>query len=326
MMHSRRLAGQDVGAIGLGCMSFGGAYGATTEADSFACMARAVDLGVSYWDVAERYGDGLCEEVMGKFLRQSNAQVSIATKAGIMSKPTRHARNDEATLRAALEGSLRRLGREHVELFYIHRRDQALPIADVMGTLTRFIDEGKIGAIGFSEIAPSTLRQAHAIHPVAAIQSEYSLWTRQPELGMLQACAELGVAFVAFSPLGRGVFADRAPDPAEFPPGDFRTGTPRFSAPDFATNMALIDPFRAFCADRGWSTASVAIAWVLAQGDHILPIPGTRTAQNLNALAEGAAITLNADDMAEIARLMPVGFAHGERYSPAQWPNIENYC
>ena len=143
---------------------------------------------------------------------------------------------------------------------------------------------------------------------------------------MLQACAELGVAFVAFSPLGRGVFADRAPDPAEFPPGDFRTGTPRFSAPDFATNMALIDPFRAFCADRGWSTASVAIAWVLAQGHHILPIPGTRTAQNLNALAEGAAITLNADDMAEIVRLLPVGFAQGERYSPAQWPNIENYC
>lgn len=326
MKMTRNLAGAEVGAIGLGCMSFGGVYGATDEDASFACMARAVELGVTYWDVAERYGDGLCEEVMGRFLRKTNAAVSIATKAGIVSKPRRHARNDEATLRAGLEGSLRRLGREHVELFYVHRRDQAMPVEEVMGTLVRFIEEGKIGAIGLSEVAPSTLRRAHAVHPVAAVQSEYSLWTRQPEMGMLQTCAELGVAFVAFSPLGRGVFADRAPDPAAFPPGDFRLPNPRFIEPNFSANMAAIAPFRAFCAARGWSTAATSIAWVLARGEHILPIPGTRSAAHLAELAEAEDIALDAADLAEIARLLPVGFAHGERYAPAQWANVEQYC
>ena len=201
-----------------------------------------------------------------------------------------------------------------------------MPLEDTMGVLTKFIDEGKIGAIGLSEVAPSTLRRAQAVHPVAAVQSEYSLWTRQPELGMLQACAELGASFVAFSPLARGVLANVPPDPTRFHDSDFRKPQPRFNEPELSMNMAAIDGFRAFCRDRGWSTAATAIAWVLARGDHILPIPGTRTAENLAELAAADEITLSAEDMAEIERLLPIGFAHGERYSAAQWANVEHYC
>jgi aryl-alcohol dehydrogenase-like predicted oxidoreductase len=210
----RDLAGRSVGAVGLGCMSFGGIYGGTDEDESFACMAEALALGVDHWDVAEVYGNGQCESVIGRFLSQTRAEVSIATKAGIYAKPSRHFRNDAEALRRSLEGSLTRLGRDRVELFYVHRREAERPVEEVMETLVGFIEEGLIGGIGLSEIAPATLRRASTVHPVAAVQSEYSLWTRQPELGMLQACAELGTTFVAFSPVGRGIFADRFPDPS----------------------------------------------------------------------------------------------------------------
>jgi aryl-alcohol dehydrogenase-like predicted oxidoreductase len=209
----RDLAGRSVGAVGLGCMSFGGIYGGTDEDESFACLAEALALGVDHWDVAEVYGNGQCESVIGRFLSQTRAEVSIATKAGIYAKPSRHFRNDAEALRRSLEGSLTRLGRDRVELFYIHRREAERPVEEVMETLVGFIEEGLIGGIGLSEVAPATLRRASTVHPVAAVQSEYSLWTRQPELGMLQACAELGTTFVAFSPVGRGIFADRFPDP-----------------------------------------------------------------------------------------------------------------
>lgn len=325
-MKQRTIAGRRVGAIGLGCMSFAGFYGATSEAESLGCLAAAVDLGVDHFDTAERYGGGRSEEIIGTFLRETRADVSIATKGGIYTEPTRHFDNSETALRRSLEGSLRRLGVDHVALYYLHRREAARPVEAVMETLVRFVEEGKIGAIGLSEVAPATLRRAHAIHPIAAVQSEYSLWTRQPELGMLQACAELGVTFVAFSPLGRGVFADSFPDPAAFGNQDFRVGNPRFAEPAYGLNKAIIGPFQAFARARGWSTAAAALAWTLDQGEHILPIPGTRSAAHLQDLAKAAEITFSDADRAEIARLLPVGFAHGERYADAQTGGVENYC
>lgn len=325
MRLKRTLAGRSVGAVGLGCMSFGGIYGATDEEESFACLAEALALGVDHWDVAEIYGEGVSETVMGRFLAQHRADVSIATKAGIYQKPERHFRNDAEALRRSLEGSLKRLGRDRVELFYIHRREAARPVEEVMETLVGFIEEGLIGSIGLSEVSPATLRRAHAVHPVAAVQSEYSLWTRQPELGMLQACADLGVTFVAFSPLGRGVFADRFPDRDGFPPGDFRAANPRFSEPAYSANKAAIVPFQDWCRARGWSTATVATAWTLHQGDHVLPIPGTRSAAHMRELAQAAEISLTPGELAEIETILPQGFAHGARYSDAQWGGVEIY-
>ncbi len=325
-MMKRQIAGRAVGAVGLGCMSFGGMYGASDEETSRACLARALELGVDHWDVAEVYGAGACEAIIGRFLADHPADVSIATKAGIYRDKDRPWRNDASSLRASLEGSLKRLGRDTVELFYIHRREADVPIEAVMETLVGFIDEGMIGAIGFSEIAPASLRRAAKVHPVAAVQSEYSLWTRQPELGMLQACADLGTTFVAFSPVGRGILSDTAPVPAEFPERDIRRPMPRFQEPNFSANLEAIAPFRAFCAERGWATAAVAMAWTLTRGPHVLPIPGTRTAGHLEELAAGAHITLEPEDLAAIERLLPAGFAHGDRYAPQQYGAVERYC
>jgi len=322
----RLLNGAEVGAIGLGCMSFGGIYGATDEDESFACLDTALKLGVDHLDVAEVYGMGRCEEIIGAFLRQTGAAVTIATKAGIYPRPERHFRNDRDSLRQSLEGSLRRLGRDRVEVFYVHRREASRPVEEVAETLAGFIEEGLIGGYGLSEVAPSTIRRAHAVHPVDAVQSEYSLWTRLPELGVLQTCAELGITFVAFSPVGRGIFADRFPEREAFPEGDFRLANPRFAEPDYGRNRAAVAPFQSFCRARGWSTAAAAVAWTLDRGAHVLPIPGTRSADHLRDLCTAFDIRFTDEDRAEIDRLLPVGFAHGARYSDAQTAGVESYC
>ena len=325
-MKTRSLAGRNVGCVGFGAMSFAGFYGATTDEESQDCLAAAVDLGIDHWDVAEIYGMGHSEKMIGEFLKNSDADITLATKGGIYTKPTRHFSNAPDRIRASLEGSLKRLGRDSVELYYIHRREAERPVEEVVEFLVTLIEEGLIGSIGFSEISPATLRRAHAVHPVAAVQSEYSLWTRLPELGMIQACKDLGTAFVAFSPVARGTFGDAFPDPASFAPGDFRAGMPRFAEPNYTANKAAIQPFRDYCEARGWPVAGAAIAWTLDQGDHIIPIPGTRTAAHLRELAAGGEITFTDDDRAEIARLLPVGFAHGDRYSDKQIIGVERYC
>jgi len=324
----RRLGarGPEVGVIGLGCMSLGGVFGATTEAESHACLDAALAAGIDFLDTANLYGAGRSEEVIGTWLASRRPEVFIATKAAIVPGPPRVIRNDEAHLRAELDASLRRLGRERVELFYIHRRQAEVPVEEVAGTMARLIAEGKIGGWGLSEIAPATLRRAHAVCPVTAVQSEYSLWSRQPELGLIRACADLGVAFVPFSPLARGMLTDAPPDPAAFGPNDFRRSNPRFVAPNFAANVAIIDGFRAFARARGWTTAAVALAWVLDQGEHLFPIPGTRTAANLAQWRGAETIRLSDADRAEIDRLLPPGFAHGDRYGDSQTMAIERYC
>ncbi|MEP3346556.1 MAG: aldo/keto reductase [Litoreibacter sp.] len=328
-MKKRQLGkgGPLVGAVGLGCMSFAGFYGKTDIGTSHDTLDAAREFGVDFLDTALLYGMGKSEEVIGSYLKANpNHGFKIATKGGIETKPTRHFDNSEACLRRSLESSLTRLGVDYVDLYYIHRREQERPIEEVMQTLTKFIEEGKIGGIGFSEIAPTSLRRAHAVHPVMAVQSEYSLWTRQPEMGMIQTCAELNVAFVPFSPVARGMFADVLPEPETFAASDFRTVQPRFLGDNFTTNCAILERFQSFCATRGWSPAATAIAWTLDQGDHLIPIPGTRSREHLMQLVEGDAIEFTSEDRAEIERLLPIGWAHGDRYSDAQMVGVERYC
>jgi len=315
--------------IGLGCLNFGGFYGPSSEAQARETLSCAVDLGIEHFDTANIYGLGLSEEILGRFLSPAHDHIRIATKAGIWrdrEHGNRGFNNTPDYLREQLEGSLRRLKRERVDLFYIHRRDPSVEIEDVMHTLLELKKDGKIGGIGFSEISPASLRRAAAVGPVDAVQSEYSLWSRLPELGLLQTCRELGVAFVAYCPLGRGILTDNIPDPKAFAENDFRRNSPRFQEPNLAFNLARVAPFRDYAADHGAPAAAMAIAWCLAQDDNIIAIPGTRSARHLEECVSGARIPLTHEMKAEIERLLPVGWAHGDRYSKGQWNGPEGYC
>ncbi|MFK7879407.1 aldo/keto reductase [Roseobacter sp.] len=324
-----RQDGKKVSEVGLGCWSFGGSYGPTTEAEAHNTLSAALDFGVTFLDTANVYGMGVSETIIGTFLKGNAGRFTIATKAGIWRDPETGIRgfnNKPAYLRDQLEGSLSKLGLDHVDLFYMHRRDQDVPIEEVMETLLRFKTEGKIGGVGFSEISPASLRRAHAVGPVDAVQSEYSLWTRQPELGMIQTCAALGVAFVPFSPLGRGIFAPVPPDPSTFEPGHFRKDTPRFSEPNFSQNLQQIAGFKALAGDLGLSPITLALAWCLNQGDHLIPIPGTRSAAHLKDCVAASDVAMTPETMRAIEEILPVGWAHGDRYTHAQWIGIEGYC
>jgi len=318
--------GPSVSAIGLGCMSFGGIFGPTTLDESLACLDAAYEMGITFLDTANIYGMGVSESVIGQWLASRRPAVHIATKAAITGGADRRFDNSAGHLRAELEGSLRRLGVDHVALFYVHRREQERPVEEVVQTLQALIAEGKIGGYGLSEISPGTLRRAHAVHPCMAVQNEYSLWSRLPDPGLIATCADLGAAFVPFSPLGRGVFGRTNIDPAQLPPGDFRTSIPRFHAPDWALNLARINGFRAYAADRGVTVPALALAWVLDQGPHLIPIPGTRRADHLRDWAVAADMTLTDDDRAEIRRLLPAGWAYGDRYGVDQAMAVERYC
>jgi len=318
--------GPMVSAIGLGCMSFGGIFGPTDRDESLACLDAAWDHGITFYDVANIYGMGVCESIVGDWLASRGHRVHLATKAAIVSGPSRRFDNSASHLRAELDASLRRLRTDHVALFYIHRREESRPIEEVVQTLQDLITEGKIGGYGLSEIAPGTLRRAHAVHPCRAVQNEYSLWTRQPELGLIQTCADLNTAFVPFSPLARAALGRENLDPAALPPSDFRLTIPRFQNPDWSLNLIKINAFRAYAADRGLGTPALALAWILDQGPHLIPIPGTRTASHLSDWAKASEITLTPEDRAEIARILPVGWAHGDRYGLDQAVTVERYC
>jgi aryl-alcohol dehydrogenase-like predicted oxidoreductase len=330
-VQTRKLGkdGPEVGAIGLGCWSFAGAYGPTDRAESHRTLARALDLGITHLDTANVYGNGMSEEVIGAFIKDWPHRFKIATKGGIYRTPDTNERtfnNSPDHLRQALEASLSRLGVDHVDLYYIHRREPARPIEDVMETLVRLKEEGKIGGIGFSEISPTSLRRAHAVHPVMAVQSEYSLWTRQPDLGMLQTTKALGTTFVPFSPLGRGIFSTNAPVPDTFGAQDFRKNNPRFLEPNFSDNLETIQPFKTLANDLGTTAPALALAWVLARDDHLIPIPGTRSVAHLDELAAAAQLKLDTDLQAKIDAMLPPGFAYGHRYSEVQQVGVELYC
>jgi aryl-alcohol dehydrogenase-like predicted oxidoreductase len=326
-MLQRKLGrhGPEVSALGLGCLSFGGIFGPTTEADSLRTLDAAWDAGITLLDTANIYGKGVSETVIGTWLRSRPHRPHIATKAAFTDDPARRIDNRPDHLRAELEGSLRRLGVDHVTLFYAHRHDPQVPAEDLAGTMQRLAEEGKILGYGLSEIGPYTLERCHAVHPVMAVQNEYSLWTRTPELGLIQRCASLGVAFVPFAPLARGAFGTPMADPASFAPKEFRTRIPRFHAENWPHNRARLDAFHACARDRGITPAALALAWLLDRAPHILPIPGTRSADHLQAWAMAPEIDLTDHDREEIDRILPIGWAWGDRYDDLQAVTVERY-
>lgn len=326
-MKKRQLGafGPMVSAIGLGCLSFGGLFGATTREDSLACLDAAWDAGINFLDVANIYGNGRSEEVIGDWLATRPHRPFIATKASIVSGPNRRIDNSRAHLRSELEGSLKRMGVERVDLFYMHRHEQARPIEDVAETMAELVKEGKIGGYGLSEVAPYSLRRAHAVHPVSAVQNEYSLWTRQPELGLIQTCAELGVAFVPFSPLARGVFGEPMLDPAVHDLGPFRSQIPRLQPENWPKNRERVLMYRALAAEMGHNPAALALAWCLHRGEHLIPIPGTRTADHLKAWAGASEIRLSGSELAAIEKVLPVGWAYGDRYNDEMASSVERF-
>ena len=319
-----------VSAVGFGCMSFGGFYGPTSESETMRALARALELGVDFWDTANIYGEGLSETLIGKFLaedRSRRARITLATKFAIRRDPDgrRTFDNSPGHIRESLEGSLRRLRVDRIDLYYVHRVDRGIPIEETVGELAGYVQAGTIGAIGLSEVAPDTLRRASAVHPIAAVQSEYSLWTRNPELGLMQACAEAGAILVAFSPVGRGYFSGELQEVETFDERDFRRGNPRFQGVNWRRNRDRLEPFLELA--RAWSVkpATLAVAWTLAKAAHVVAIPGTRTAGHLEECAAAADFALDRARLAEIERILPVGFAAGERYSNGQWVGIEKY-
>ena len=334
-MKTRRLgaSGPLISAIGYGAMSFTDFYGTTDESQSHAVLATALDEGITHIDTSNVYGPHRSEAAIGSFLAKQGNQrhdlFSIATKAGITRDPDTGARvynNSAAHLESELDGSLARLGVDRVDLFYVHRRDAATPIEEVTETLAGLIKKGKIGGFGYSEIAPSSLRRAHAVHPVMAVQSEYSLAVRYPELGLVQTTAALGTALVAFSPVGRSLLTDKPHSPEKAAELPFLKVNPRFQEPNLSANIAATESFRRLAADMGTTAAALSIAWLLHQGEHVIPIPGTRSPEHLRQHCEGARLDLDDAALAAIDAALPVGWAHGDRYSAAQWDGPEKYC
>ncbi len=326
-MKQRHLGrnGPLVSALGLGCLSFGGTFGPTTEADSLSTLDAAWEAGITLLDTANKYGEGISETVIGKWLKATGHRPHIATKAAFTDDPARRIDNRPDYLRAELEGSLKRLGVDHVTLFYAHRHDPQIPAEDLAGTMQHFVQEGKTLGYGLCEIGPYTLERCHAVHPVMAVQNEYSLWTRTPELGLIQRCVQLGVAFVPFSPLARGVFGTPMADAANFAPGEFRARIPRFHPENWPHNRSILDVFHAMAKARGYTPAALALAWLLDRAPHILPIPGTRTPDHLRAWAMAPEIDLSDDDREEIDRILPIGWAWGDRYDDLQAQTVERY-
>lgn len=324
--------GRAIHPIGIGAMSFSNFYGTTNKAESHAILDAAMAAGITHIDTANVYGMGTSETVIGTYLKanpQARDHFCIATKGSITRNPDGPGNifdNSADHLQSELEASLKRLGVDAVDLFYVHRRDPAVPIEEVTETLAGLVKSGKAKSIGFSEIAPTSLRRAHEVHPVAAVQSEYSLSTRSPEMGLVQTCAELGVALVAFSPVGRSLLTDTPLSFEAVQELGFLVNNPRFMEPNYSANIKALVPFRELAEELGLSAAGLAIAWVLAQGDHVIPIPGTRSAAHFSELLQAADRQLSESELKAIETVLPIGWAHGDRYSAAQWNGPEKYC
>ncbi|ANL32421.1 aldo/keto reductase [Rhizobium phaseoli] len=324
-MKTRKL-GNDltVSAVGLGCMGMSFAYGASDEAESIRTLDRAVDLGVTFFDTAEVYGPFTNEILLGKALKPHRDRVVIATKfgfkidtsqtgaaaiAGVDSRPEH--------VRAVAEASLKRLGIETIDLLYQHRVDPNVPIEETVGVMAELVREGKVRALGLSEAGSATIRRAHAVHPIAALQSEYSLWTRDPEEDVLATCRELGIGFVPYSPLGRGFLTGAIRKADDLAADDFRRQVPRFQAENFDANAALVATLERLAAEKGVTAAQLALAWVLSQGDDIVPIPGARKLHHLEQNAAAADISLSAAELQQLGEAIPAAQVAGKRYSDA---------
>lgn len=307
--------GLEVSAVGLGCMGMSENYGPSHDAENLATLARALELGINFLDTADSYGPFRNEELIGRFLASRRERIVVATKFGFVRSADPDAPtidNSPAYVRSACEASLRRLGIDVIDIYYLHRIDPARPIEETVGTMADLVRAGKVRAIGLSEVSASTLRRAAAVHPIAALQSEYSLWARDAEREVLPACRELGICFVAFAPLGRGFLTGAVSNAAGLAPDDYRRQLPRFHGDAAEHNARLVARLRPIAAQQGCTAAQLAIAWLLAQG--VIPIPGTRRVQRLEENAAGAEIVLDAASLAAVDSVFPIGAAVGERY------------
>ena len=321
-MQQRQLgrSGLTVSAMGLGCMGMSEFYGDADENESVATILRALDLGITFLDTADMYGIGRNEELVGRAIRERRSEVTLATKFGIVRTAdprSREVSGKPAYVRQACEASLTRLGVETIDLYYQHRVDPNTPIEETVGAMSELVKEGKVRYLGLSEAKPETLRRACAVHPIAALQTEYSLWSRDPEDAILPTCRELGIGFVAYSPLGRGFLAGQIKTYDDFAPDDFRRVSPRFQGENFQKNLDLVAKIEAIAREKGCKPSQLALAWTLARGEDIVPIPGTKRRTYLEENAAALEVTLTMEDMARIETISPRGAAAGERYPEA---------
>jgi len=331
-MEQRKLGdnGKLSSAIGLGCMGMSEFYGESNDADSLLVLARALEVGVTHFDTADTYGFGRNEQLLGQFVahigKAQRDHIVLATKFGIVRAEGTYERridNSPAYIRQACEASLKRLGVERIDLYYCHRRDLSVPIEEVVSSMAALVAAGKVAAIGLSEVSPQTLRRAHAIHPIAAVQSEYSLWSREPEHPMLDTCAELGTTFVAYSPLGRSFLAGPV-NVDELASNDFRRSNPKFNGDAGVQNQLLVSELTEFASRHGLKNSQVALAWILNKHQNVIPIPGTRRVSYLESNVSAASVTLTSKQIQELDEMFAPGRVAGERYPEAGFTGIES--
>ena len=318
-MNTVKLGSQGavVSRMGLGCMGMSEFYGAGDDSESIATIHHSLDRGVTFLDTADMYGSGRNEELVGRAIRERRGEVFLATKFGNVRGPNGEfggVRGDPDYVRQACDASLRRLGVEQIDLYYQHRVDVNVPIEDTVGAMSELVEAGKVRFLGLSEAAPDTIRKAHATHPITAVQTELSLWSRDAEADVLPTVRELGIGYVAYSPLGRGFLTGQITSPEDFPEDDFRRFHPRFTGENFDKNIDLVREVEAMAKEKGCTTAQLALAWVLAQGEDIVPIPGTKRRKYLDENIAALDVELSSDDLRRLDEILPPGAAAGERY------------